>query len=115
MIAEIAPSRTHARVIAAPIPFAPPVMSTTLSFNCKSTRYSRADGCDWNLLATKIEKSAVKRVVHAREERCFGGAKIQSERGNFVRLRHPADRLRIGEFDKHFFLAAGIVLAQITI
>src|ERR1700740_3408143 len=97
------------------MPFAPPVMSTTLPFNRRSTPYSRAGCCDWDLLATKIEKSAVQRIVHACEERCFVGAKIQSERGDFTRVRHSADRLRLRKFDEHFFLAAGIMLAQIAV
>src|SRR5215467_15302007 len=33
----MAPSRTHPRTMAAPIPFPPPVTRTTLSLSCKST------------------------------------------------------------------------------
>src|SRR5690349_4769177 len=36
VITGIAPSSAHARTIAAPIPFAPPVTSTTLSLSCRS-------------------------------------------------------------------------------
>src|SRR6516165_6132975 len=111
----IALSRTDARVIAAPMPFAPPVMSTTCSFTRRATRYSRTKQAKLNLLATKIEKTAVERVVHTSQERRFIRAEIQRERRHFVRLSHPAYRLRMGEFTEHLCFAPGIMLAQVTV
>src|SRR5271163_3665086 len=48
----IAPSRTQPRVIASPIPLPPPVMRTTLSLSCKSTR-SRLQSVKSNGVAAK--------------------------------------------------------------
>lgn len=66
-------------------------------------------------LAAKVEKTSIERIVHAGQEGRCVGAKIESKRGDFMWLGHSADRLRMGKLGEHFFLPAGIVLAQVPI
>src|SRR5580700_1628581 len=104
-ITGIAPSRTKVLVIAAPMPFAPPVTITTLSFSRKSMHYSRTHSGKRKLLPTKVEEASVERKVHARHERGRVGTKVESKGCDLVWLGHSADRLRMGQLAEHFFLA----------
>src|SRR6266699_1647757 len=103
----IADSAAAARTIAAPMPLAPPVTSTTLFSSCRSTVLSQS--------TVQIHETAIQRVIHSSDERSLVRTQEQGKRGNLLRFSHSADRLRLRQFLEHFLLAAGIVLFQITI
>src|SRR5260370_2756940 len=103
-ITGMAPSPATIRVMAAPMPLAPPVTITTLSFSWRSM-----------LLVAEIEKASVYRVVHSGDEGCFIGAQKKSKGGDLVRLPHPADRLRGGELCEHFLFLACVIAIKIAI
>src|SRR6267143_3318016 len=100
----MAPSPATIRVMAAPMPLAPPVTITTLSFSSRSM-----------LLVVEIEKTTVYRVVHSSDEGCFIGAQKKSKGGDFVRLRHPADWLCGGELCEHFLFLAWVTATEIAV
>src|SRR5467141_2340548 len=100
----IAASAAAARTIAAPMPLAPPVTSTTLFSSCRSTVLSRS--------AVQIQETAIQRVIHSGNERSHIRTQEQGKRGYLVRFPHSADRLRLCQFLEYLLLAAGIVLRQ---
>src|SRR5712671_7746101 len=103
----IAASATAVRTIAAPMPLAPPVTSTTLFASCRSTVLSQS--------AVQIHETTIQRVIYPGDERSRIRTQEESERGYLLRFSHSADRLRLRQFLEHLLLAAGIVLFQITI
>src|ERR1700680_5080217 len=103
----IAASAAPALTIAAPMPLAPPVTSTTLLSSCRSTVLSQS--------AVQIHETAIQRVIHSGNERSRVRTQEEGKRGNLVRFSHSADRLRLRQFLEHLLLAAGIILFQIAI
>src|ERR1700757_1628301 len=103
----IAASAAAVLTIAAPMPLAPPVTSTTLFSSCRSTVLSQS--------AVQIHETTIQRVIHPGDERSRIRTQEESERGYFLRFSHSADRLRLRQLLEHLLLAAGIVLFQITI
>src|SRR6202162_6092675 len=103
----IAASAAAARTIAAPMPLAPPVTSTTLFSSCRFTLLSQS--------TVQIHETTIQRVIHPGNERSRVRTQEETKRGYFVRFSHSADRLRLRQFLEHLRLAAGIVLFQITI
>src|ERR1700726_1274982 len=103
----IAASAAAVLTIAAPMPLAPPVTSTTLFSSCRSTVLSQS--------AVQIHETTIQRVIHPGDERSRIRTQEESERGYFLRFSHSADRLRLRQLPEHLLLAAGIVLFQITI
>src|SRR5712691_7535005 len=103
----IAASAPAVRTIAAPMPLAPPVTSTTLFSSCRSTVLSQS--------AVQIHETTIQRVIHPSDERGRIITQEESERGYLLRFSHSADRLCLRQFLEHLLLAAGIVLFQITI
>src|SRR6267142_5849174 len=103
----IAASAAPARTIAAPMPLAPPVTSTTLLSSCRSTLLSQS--------AVQIHETAIQRVIHSGNERSRVRTQEEGKRGYLVRFPHSTDRLRLRQFLEHLLLAAGIVLLQIII
>src|ERR1700675_1122559 len=103
----IAASAAEVRTIAAPMPLAPPVTSTTLFSSCRSTVLSQS--------AVQIHETTIQRVIHPGDERSRIRNKEESEGGFLLRFSHSADRLRLSQLLEHFLLAAGIVLFQVTI
>src|ERR1700680_2747719 len=103
----IAASAAPALTIAAPMPLAPPVTSTTLLSSCRSTVLSQS--------AVQIHETAIQRVIHSGDERSRIRTQEESKRGYLVRFPHSADRLCLRQFLEHLLLAAGIVLFQIAI
>src|SRR5271170_1985806 len=77
--------------------------------------YSRAERDGRELLATKIEITTVKRVVHTGQEGRFVRAKKKRQRRDFVGLSHPSNRLRMRKFGEHFIFEAWIMLADVSI
>src|ERR1700733_12567254 len=103
----IAASAAPARTIAAPMPLAPPVMSSTLPSSCRSIDLSQS--------TVQIHETTIQRVIHPGDERSRIRTQKESEGGYFLRFSHSADRLRLCQLLEHLLLAAGIVLFQITI
>src|SRR5713101_5835014 len=103
----IAVSAAPARTIAAPMPLAPPVTSTTLFSSSRSTVLSQS--------AVQIHDTAIQRVIHSGNERSRVRAQEEGKRGDLVRFPHSANWLRLRQFLEHLLLAAGMVLFQITI
>src|SRR5215468_3256266 len=65
MMTGIAPSSTAVRVIAAPIPFAPPVMTMTLSLSCKSIESGSVQSKDVRFLRRReIARVIVDEFLH---------------------------------------------------
>src|SRR6266446_2282069 len=102
-----AASAAPARTIAAPMPLAPPVMSTTLFPSCRSTVFSQS--------AVQIHETAIQRIIHSSNERSRVRTQEEGKRRYLVRFPHSADRLRLRQFLEHLLLAAGIVLFQIIV
>src|SRR6202453_3090505 len=100
--------------MAAPIPFAPPVTSTTLPLSSRFIGCRSSRGPD-RVLAAQIEKTSVNRIVGTRDERCFFRAKIKSKGGDLIGLRHSSDGLRFFQLGKHRLFLTRIIAAQITI
>src|ERR1700680_3524562 len=127
MATAMAPSWAQALVMAAPIPFAPPVTSTTLSLSCRSMiwrwwrrpvhvpKFGSISQAIKKTLAAKVQETSVNRVVRTRDERRFVRAKKQSKGGNLLRLSHSPDGLRFFQPLKHLLFFAGIITAQKTI
>src|SRR5580700_7467626 len=60
----------------------------------------------------QMDKPAVKRHICPSQKARQVSGKIESQCGNLFRCRHPADRLRMGEFIEHFHFSAWIVCPQ---
>src|SRR5450755_3143107 len=103
----IAASATLARTIAAPMPLAPPVTSTTLFSSCRSTVLSQS--------AVQIHETAIQRIIHSGNKRSRVRTQEEGKRGNLVRFPHSADGLGFRQLLEHLLLVAGVVLFQITI
>src|SRR6266568_8489064 len=97
----IAASAAAARTIAAPMPLAPPVTSTTLFSICRSTVLSQS--------TVQIHETAIQRVIHSGDERSRIRAQEEGKRCYLLRFSHSADRLRPRKFREHLLLAAGVV------
>src|SRR5258705_8218563 len=97
----VAPSAARVRTIAAPIPLAPPVTSTTLFSICRSTVLSQS--------AVQIHETAIQKVIHSGNERSPVRTQEEGKRGYLVRFPHSADRLRLRQFLEHLLLAAGVI------
>src|SRR5260370_22371564 len=95
------------RTIAAPMPLAPPVTSTTLFSSCRSTVLSQS--------TVQIHETAIQTVIHSSDERSLVRTQEQAKRRHFLRFSHSADPLRLRQLLEHLLLAAGVVLFQITI
>src|ERR1700738_1091298 len=103
----IAASAAPALTIAAPMPLAPPVTSTTLFSSCRSTVLSQS--------AVQIHETAIQRIIHSGNERSRVRTQEEGKRGYLVRFPHSADRLRLRQFLEHLMLVAGIILFQIIL
>src|ERR1700731_3341595 len=68
-----------------------------------------------DLLAAEIDKAAIDRIIHARDKRRLIRTQEKRQRGDFPRLCHSSNRLRLGQFLEHLRLAPGISLANIVI
>src|SRR5713101_8373423 len=102
-----AASAAPALTIAAPMPLAPPVTSTTLISSCRSTILSQS--------TVQIHETAIQRVIHSGNERSRVRTQEEGKRGYLVGFSHSADRLRLRQFLEHLLLAAGVILFQIII
>src|ERR1700704_4036970 len=102
----IAASAAPARTIAAPMPLAPPVTSTTLLSSCRSIVLSQS--------AVQIHETAIQRVIHSGNERNRVRTQEEGKRGHLVRFP-PFCRSAASSPVSRTSLAAGIVLFQITI
>src|ERR1700733_7848715 len=125
----MAPSWAQVLVMAAPMPFAPPVTSTTLSLSCRSMFCGllmcpstssrpvakRDTSGNHRALAAQIQETSVNRIVRTRDERRFVRAKIKSKGSDLLGLSHSPDRLRFFQLLEHLLLSAGIVAMQKTI
>src|ERR1700688_4902943 len=103
----VAASAELARTIAALMPLAPQVTSTTLFSSCRSTVLSQS--------AVQIHETAIQRVIHSGDERSRVRTQEEGKRGYLVRFSHSADRLRPRQFLEHLLRAAGVILFQIII
>src|SRR5580692_2394762 len=95
----MAPSRAQVLIMAAPIPFAPPVTSTTLSLSCRSMEnvgaiFELDRTLRGEILAAKIQETSVNRIVRTRDEGCFVGAQKEGKGSDLFRLSHSPNRLR---------------------
>jgi hypothetical protein len=63
----------------------------------------------------EVEPTPVDRIIHSSDERGFLRAQEKSQRGNFVRLSHPADRLCSGELREHFLFLAWVIALQVAL
>src|SRR5580700_9569096 len=108
----MAPSWAQVRVMATPMPFAPPVTSTTLSLSCRSMRWRidevniqvgrRPRSETWvfplcgndESSAAQIQETSVNRIVRAGDEGRFVRAEIKNEGGDLLGLSHSPNGLR---------------------
>src|SRR5947208_15914444 len=92
----IAASAAAARTIAAPMPLAPPVTSTTLFSRCRSTVLSQS--------TVQIHETAIQRVIHSGDERSRVTTQEEGKRSYLLRFSHSADGLRLRQLLEHVML-----------
>src|SRR5216684_3802745 len=65
--------------------------------------------------SAEVQPTSVDRIIHSSDERGFLRAQEKSQRGNFVRLSHPADGLCSGELCEHFIFLAWVIALQVAV
>src|ERR1700730_11769408 len=139
MITGIALSFAIVLAMAAPMPLAPPVISTTLSFSprstgrassttrmdasrppqrnasCSKATEKHACSCSLQFSSAEITEPTVDRIIHSSDESGFVRTQEKSQGGHFFWCSHSADRLSCGELREHVLFFAWIIALKITV